>query len=147
MRQRTWRALSAAVAALALAFTACGGDSDGGNSSAPCPALTPVSDLSLIPEDIPIAEHSTVTIASKSRGYVGVVGISDKKIVELYPIFSRALLDARYDIRSGDNEGFEAEIFFSRGRTIGSYRMREGPCAGQVTVKLLYRAPRAKGAA
>jgi hypothetical protein len=146
VRRQTSRALSVLVA-IALATTSCGGDSKKDAGAQPCPDPSPAHDLSLIPSDIPIDRHSMVTTVAKSRGFVGVIGVSDKKIVELVPILSRALLDSGYDIRQTDNEGFEAEIYFTRGKTVGNYRMREGPCTGQVTVKLLYKLTRAKKAA
>lgn len=40
-------------------------------------------------------------------------------------------------------QGFEAEISFERGKgTTGTYRLRQGPCGDQVTIKLLYEADR-----
>lgn len=98
-----------------------------------------LSDQSLLPSDVPLAEHGIVTEIEVEGGYVGATAVSDIQIVELYPPLARALLDGGYDIVSSDNEGFEAEIFFARGEgTTGAYRLREGPCPGQVTIKLLY---------
>ena len=140
MQQRTSRALSAALAAAALAIAGCGGDSKGDRQTAVCPEITPASDLSLIPKDITLDRHSTVTTVAKSRGFIGVVAVSDRKVVELFPILSRALVDSRYVIRSSDNEGFEAEIFFTSDRNTGSLILRQDDCAGATNIILTYGA-------
>jgi hypothetical protein len=75
---------------------------------------------------------------------VGAEAISGTQIVELYPILSRHLMNNGYVTVSGENEGFEAEIFFQKGKAPGSLLLREGPCEGDVTVKLLFNIERAK---
>ena len=74
-----------------------------------------------------------------TKGFVSARIVSETKIVELYPPIARSILDNGYEILSGDNEGFEAEIFFKRGKhENGNIYMREGPCEGQVTMTLTY---------
>lgn len=73
-----------------------------------------------------------------------MVAVSTKTVVELYPPLARAILDAGYSIVSSDNEGFEAEIFFGDETTTGAYRLREGPCKDEVTVRLLFEEKAAK---
>jgi hypothetical protein len=65
--------------------------------------------------------------------------VTGESVVELYPQLARGLIEGGHEILAGDNEGFEAEIFFGLrdGRT-GRYVLREGPCAGQVTLHILY---------
>ena len=97
-----------------------------------------------MPADTPVDRFGTVTAVQTKPGFVGVEAITETQIVELYPPLARSVLDAGYDILSGDNEGFEAEIFFARGKGVtGTYLLREGPCEGQVTIKLLYTHERA----
>ncbi|HYN37124.1 MAG TPA: hypothetical protein VEV82_09145, partial [Actinomycetota bacterium] len=74
----------------------------------------------------------------RREGYVGAEAISETSIVELYPEISRAVRAGGYETISGENEGFEAELFFQKGENIGSFLLRKGPCEGQVTVKLIY---------
>jgi hypothetical protein len=125
------------VALFVLVLGGCGGASTPASPEA-CPEPTPVTDLSLMPRDLPLQKYTTITQISVKRGFLAVVSTSDRQVVELFPELSRALVAGGYDIRSSDNEGFEAEIYFSRRSTLGSFRMREGPCEGEVTVRLSY---------
>ncbi|MDP9067286.1 MAG: hypothetical protein M3N53_02920 [Actinomycetota bacterium] len=129
------------IVAVVASVAACGG----ADSAVPnrCPLPQPLADLSLLPRDVPLDEWGIVDQVEVQGGFVGARAVSETKIVELYPMMARATVDAGYSILSGDNEGFEAEIFFERGKgTTGTYRLREGPCAGQVTIKLLYESER-----
>lgn len=126
---------------VALGSVGCGsgGTSGAPSPSTPCPSPAAVTDVGLLPSDVPLAEHGVVTEIEVEAGFIGATAVSETQIVELYPPLARALLDAGFEIVSSDNEGFEAEIFFARGREVtGAYRLREGPCPGQVTIKLLY---------
>lgn len=112
----------------------------------PCPSPTPVRDISLLPKDVPLQRLATITELEIKGGFLGAEATTDTSIVELYPPLARALLNSDYDILSSDNEGFEAEIFFGRGKNItGTFLLREGPCKDQVTIRLLYGAPRYRG--
>ncbi len=91
-----------------------------------------------MPHELHLARHATITEVRHRGRALGVTAVSDLSVVELYPPLARAILDAGYSIVSSDNEGFEAEIFFGDDRTTGAYRLREGPCPGEVTVKLLF---------
>lgn len=138
------RAFTAALAAV-LVLSGCGGGGDGDAASSSCPSPVSVDDrdLRLLPRDIPFAAHGVVTEVVVKRGFLGAEAVGETPIIELYPPLARAVLDARYDIVSSENEGFEAEIFFAKGRHItGAYRLREGPCKDQVTIRLLYGARR-----
>jgi len=136
--KRTSPALSVLVA---LVLSACGGSS--GEGAEACPAPTPLTDLALLPSDIPLDEWGVVEHLEVNDGFLAGRAISETQIVELYPVMARATVAAGYEILSGDNEGFEAEIFFVRGKdTTGTYTLREGPCGDQVTIRLLYGAKR-----
>ncbi|MGH2728997.1 MAG: hypothetical protein ACRDJI_00145 [Actinomycetota bacterium] len=128
-----------------LLLSGCGGDGDSDAAPSPCPSQVPVDDrdLRLLPRDVPLAEHGVVTEVVVKAGFLGAQAVGDTRIIELYPPLARSVLDAGYDIISSENEGFEAEIFFARGKHItGAYRLREGPCKDQVTIRLLYGAKR-----
>jgi len=134
------RPVVAFLSAVALLLGACGGGSDAAQA---CTLPEAVADLSLLPEDIPLDLWGIVDELEVSGGFLGARAITTTPIVELYPVMARATVEAGYTILSGDNEGFEAEIFFERGKgTTGTYRLREGPCGEQVTIKLLYEAER-----
>lgn len=119
---------------------ACGGDA--APTAAPAPTSCPIpetsSDAGKVPSVLQLDDHSTITEVSRRRGALGVVAVSEKTVVELYPPLARAVLDAGYSIVASDNEGFEAEIYFGDDTTTGAYRLREGPCKDQVTVRLLF---------
>ncbi|MFP5351681.1 MAG: hypothetical protein ACLGIB_03850 [Actinomycetota bacterium] len=129
------------VLAVCLLLGACSG-SDESRAEA-CPAPTPLDSLSLLPRDIPLDEWGVVETLEVTKGFLRGRAVSDTQIVELYPVMARATVAAGYEILSGDNEGFEAEIFFVRGEdTTGTYVLREGPCGDQVTIRLLYGSKR-----
>jgi hypothetical protein len=80
-----------------------------------------------------------VVVAFSDAGEFTAEVVSDKKIVEIYPVLSREILDAGYEIVSGDNEGFEAEIFFRKGtKKFGAYRLKEEECPGRVAMRLTF---------
>jgi hypothetical protein len=125
----------------------CGGGGDGAASGpTPCPLPPAAGDERLLLEDLALEDHGVLAMTKKERGFIQARIVSEITIVELYPPIARSLLDNDYEILSGDNEGFEAEIFFRRGPGMnGNLYMREGPCKGQVTLTLTYEAPESKG--
>ena len=136
------------LAAVLLFLGACASDNGAPSArSTPCPSTSTLEDTSVLPRDLPMDALTEVVAASVRKGFLTARGVTETSIVELYPQLSRALLDEGYDILNGDNEGFEAEIFFRRGRgTTGTYLLREGPCEGQVTLTLLYGSKRYRDA-
>ena len=100
-------------------------------------------DISLLPDDVPFGEFGDVVELGVEDGFLRAVALSDGLIVEMDPEMQRQLGTAGYQIVGHDNEGFEAEIFFTRGAdTVGTIQMREGPCDDQVILRLSYGAPR-----
>lgn len=134
----------AIFSAALLALASCDGGSTPAASPSRCPAPQPQKDLSLLPDDIPFADYGIVTNVEVKGGFLIADAIDDDTtIIEAYPPMGRDLQGAGYDILNVDNEGFEAEIFFARGKeVVGTYRLREGPCPGQVQIKMLYAHPR-----
>ena len=133
--------------ALALFMFACSEDGTGPTAaSAACSTSpAPEDELAVLPDDLPLDEFGSVIQASERQGFVGAEVITETTIVELYPELSRLISENGFQTISGENEGFEAEIFFTKGKNTGSLLLREGPCKGQITIKLLYGA--APGAA
>lgn len=102
-----------------------------------------MTDTSLLPRDVPLSDYGEVVSVSVDGGYLNARVISDQLIVEIDPDLQRRIVDAGYSVLAHDNEGFEAEIYFGRGRgTTGTIQMREGPCEDQVTINLLYGSDR-----
>ena len=136
-----------ALVTAALFLAACGGD--GGDSAAnpqecSTPAAVAGAKLDILPPKLPFEKWGTIIKVTERAGFVGAELISKLTIVELYPEISRAIQNGGYQTISGENEGFEAELFFQKGPNTGTFLLREGPCKGDVTVKLIYGA--AKGA-
>lgn len=135
-----------ALALVTLLLAACGGSDDPSDQAgapqdpAVCSTDEPVAqqDLALLPEGLPLDEWGTVVKVAEKLGYVGAEAISELTIVELYPEIARAVRAGDYATISGENEGFEAEIFFQKGDDLGTFLLRKGPCKGQVRIKLIY---------
>jgi hypothetical protein len=127
-----------------LLGSACGGgEGDASATPTPCPSATGAVDLSLLPRDVELDRFAEIQEIVREDEYVNVAALAETTVVELDPSLQRSLLDAGYEIIGHDNEGFEAEIFFARDeRTLGTFRLRAGPCEGHVTVRLIYTSPR-----
>lgn len=137
------RATTGVVFASLIVFSACG---DNGSSPAaePTPCTTP-AELShaRLPSDFRLDEFADIVDVEDGRHILRAEAVTTTSIIELYPPLAHSVLDAGFEILAGDNEGFEAEIFFASKRRTGAYRLREGPCEDLVTIKLVYgkRAP------
>ena len=119
----------------------CGGSEKQGLPR--CELPEGLEDVSELPAGLPLDQWGNVTGIEVSDGFLGAEAVTETTIIELYPVLARAVSESGHTILSGDNEGFEAEIFFERGEgTTGTFRLRQGPCAEQVTIRLLYEAER-----
>jgi hypothetical protein len=137
MPQKLYRhAVTVFVLAFVLSSCGEGANPDAAACTQPKPAST--SQKAKLPRDLPLDKWGEVTVVSFRAGYVGAEAITDTQIVELYPVLSRHLMKHGFVTVSGENEGFEAEIFFQKGKAPGSFLLREGPCQGDVTIKLLF---------
>lgn len=88
-------------------------------------------------------DYGDVVELSIEGGFLSARVVTQQPITLIDPPLQRSLLDAGYEILAHDNEGFEAEIFFARGsETVGTILMTEGPCPGQITLRLRYGAER-----
>jgi hypothetical protein len=92
-----------------------------------------------LPAVLDQTHRGTVVETGRRRGFSAVTVVTGETVVELYPQLARGLIEGGHEILTGDNEGFEAEIFFGLrdGRT-GRYVLREGPCRDEVTLHILY---------
>lgn len=101
-------------------------------------------DPSELPKGLPVVEEwGDVTETEAAGGFLSVVAMTETGIIELYPVMARAVSESGHTILAGDHEGSGAEISFERGEgTAGTFRLREGPCAEQATIGLLYEAER-----
>jgi len=107
--------------------------------SRPCPEPAPTSGSAAFLKEFPLEDWGVLTgFESKGKAATATV-VSEESVVELHPQIARTVIDSKYKIVGADNEGFESEIYFSfRGAFAGAFRLREGPCEGQVTVRLVF---------
>ena len=141
------RALIASPIAAALLFGCGGGGNGAASGPTPCPLPSAGGDPRFLLDDLSLDDYGVLAMTRRQGGFTRANVVSETKIVELYPPIARSLLDNGYEILSGDNEGFEAEIFFRKGKELnGNLYMREGPCSGQVTLRLTYGSTRGGGA-
>lgn len=129
------------TAAASVALGGCGGGNGAGGAgvATPCPARPTLASPPALPRVLDQTHHGPVVEVGRRRGFSAVTVVTELSVVELYPQLARGLIEGRHEILAGDNEGFEAEIFFALrdGRT-GRYVLREGPCRDEVTLHILY---------
>ena len=115
-----------AVAALSVFVSAKVLD---GDEDDPCKARTvsaaPAAETALMPAGLSFDQIGTVTRVRKNEGHVMVQAVTTKPLDEVTVLIQDAVTAAGYRPAGMDNEGFEAEVFF----TTGSY------AAGQATVR------------
>ncbi len=115
-----------AVAASALAVSAKVLDAD---EDDPCKArrvsAAPPAETALMPAGLSFDQIGTVTRVRKNKRHVMVQAVTTKPLDEVTVLIQDAVVAAGYRPAGMDNEGFEAEVFF----TTGSY------AAGQATVR------------
>jgi len=123
---------------LMLALGAC--NSGDGGLAGKCESPQAAADLSALPDGIALEEYGTVVRARKSNGFVGAQAVADAGVDKLYTPLLNLLKEGGYEIVGEDNEGFEAEIFFTRETNSGSLILRQGDCAGATNITLTYGA-------
>lgn len=127
------------VVAAFFALAACGGGEAAAPTATPCPQQPAVAAPQSLPRVLDQTERGRVVDVGRRRGFSAVTVVTDESVVELYPQLARGLVEGGHEILAGDNEGFEAEIFFGlRDGSTGRYVLREGPCRDQVTLHILY---------
>jgi hypothetical protein len=101
-----------------------------------------MAERSKLPKDIGISKVGTIIGQELVKGFLITDARSNLKVIEADPILQRDLIANGYEVLSHDNEGFEAEIFFSRGIDyVGTYSLHD-LCDGQIRIKLVLGAPR-----
>jgi hypothetical protein len=93
-----------------------------------------------LPDDLPLIDAAELTDVTRQKGFLAVSGVaSDMTVDDLYDPMVNRVRDEGFDILAQENEGFEAEVYFSRRTEIaGIASLRRGPCPEQVTVSVIY---------
>jgi len=118
-------------AVLAVAIAGCSAGDEGGEG---CPA----AEIALMPDGLSFERVGTVTHVAGADGHVTVRAVTSKPIDEVTVLIQDAVTAAGYRPAGMDNEGFEAEVFFTSGTyAAGQALVRRGDCDGQWDVDLV----------
>ena len=128
------------VVASLLVTAAC---STGGETAAcPEPTPAPAAETALMPEGLTFERVGTVTHVVSTDGHVTVQAVTAKPIDEVTVLIQDAVTAAGYRPAGMDNEGFEAEVFFTAGDyAAGQALVRRGTCEGQWDIDLVLVEP------
>ncbi|MBC6460444.1 hypothetical protein [Actinomadura sp. HBU206391] len=128
-------ARAASTVVLVTALAGCGGAA--GEASRGCAEPVPVAKSRLAALPLDLDEVGTVTEVGSEAGHLAVTVVAESTIDESYAALPAVLTAGGFDVVAEENEGIEADIFFVRGRReTGSVKLVEGPCEGQVTLRL-----------
>jgi hypothetical protein len=128
--------VAAAAVVLAAALPGCAGGTAGGPARG-CAEPVPVAKSRLAALPLDLSRAGTVTEVGSEPGHVGATAVAESTIDESYAWFPAVLTAGGFEVVAEENEGIEADIFFVRGgHQTGSVKLVEGPCEGQVTIRL-----------
>lgn len=137
-RRRARSRLLAAVCCLTLAVAGCGGGSTDVGGECTRPRAAPTSETTLLPAGLSFRGIGPVTHVTATEGYVTVRAVSGKPLDQLTVRIQDAVIAAGYRPAGMDNEGFEAEVFFTSGMyAAGQALVRQASCEGQWDIDLV----------
>jgi len=142
MIERGGRRLSS-VAVLLVLLAGCSDGSGGeAKSGCPTPSAAPSAETALMPAGLSFDKIGTVTHVQSTAGHVTVQAVSNKPLDELTVLIQDAVTAAGYRPSGMDNEGFEAEVFFTSGSlAAGQALVRKAECEGQWDIDLVLLEP------
>ena len=103
------------VAAFVALAAGCGGGSTGADGECSPPSAAPRSETTLLPDGLTFRHIGPITHVVATEGYVTVRAVSGKPLDQLTVLIQDAVTAAGYRPAGMDNEGFEAEVFFTSG--------------------------------
>jgi hypothetical protein len=135
---------AAAPLALLLVLTGCSSSSRDAAAACPEPTAAPVAQTALLPAGLSLADVGTVTEVMSSQGHVTVQAVTTRPLDEVTVLVQDAVTAAGYRPAGMDDEGFEAEVFFTAGAyAAGQAVVRQAACEGQWDVELVLVDPEA----
>ncbi len=138
------RLLGTAVAGLLVVLTGCSEAARADDATCPAPSTAPPAETELMPAGLSFDQIGTVTHVARTQGHLNVRAVTTKPIDEVTVLIQDAVVAAGYRPAGMDNEGFEAEVFFTSGSyAAGQAVVREGECEGQLDVDLVLIDPQA----
>jgi hypothetical protein len=124
---------------IGVALASCGGpdEAPAGKSPADCgfPAVESDADPKVLDEAFVVegAEVLSTSVTGKLTGGHLYVPLSVQAAFDSY---TTILVDEGFEVVSDDNEQVEAEIYFKRGKDLGSIQIRRSTCEGASSVFL-----------
>jgi hypothetical protein len=106
----------------------------------PCqaPSAASPAEIALMPRGLSFEQIGTVTRVLKDKRNVIVQAVTTKPLDELTVLIQNAVTAAGYRPAGMDNEGTEAEVFFTTGPyAAGQARVRRTACAGRWDIGLV----------
>ena len=147
-RQRTrlngfarWQGVvaTAAIGGVLAVLPGCSGDSDASRDGAcAAPGTAPASEAALLPDGLSFDGIGTLTHVARAEGHISATAVTTKPLEEATVLVQDAVVAAGYRPAGMDNEGFEAEVFFTRGQlAAGQAIFRQGACEGRWDIELI----------
>ena len=143
-RRRHRRRLAVVVSAAAAVMLALGAAvlvmDDPAADPCQTPSAAPPSETALMPAGLSFDEIGTVTRVRKDERHVMVQAVTTKPIDEVTVLIQDAVIAAGYRFAGMDNEGFEAEVFFTTGsgsHAAGQARVAQFGCEGRWDIDLV----------
>ena len=126
------------VAAAVPLVAGCAGGSASTQDECPPARAAPRSEKALLPDGLDFRRVGAVTRVVVTEGYVTVRAVSGRPLDQLTVRIQDAVTAAGYRPAGMDNEGFEAEVFFTSGMyAAGQALVRQGSCAGRWDIDLV----------
>ena len=134
-RRRLWWLVGLAVAAVAVVLIAT---RPGAGGSCDPPTAAPADELALMPAGLSFDEVGTVTEVEKDGDHFMIEAVTTKPLDEVTVLIQDAVTAAGYRPAGMDNEGHEAEVFFTTGSlAAGQARVEESGCDGRWDIELV----------
>lgn len=132
---------TATASLVVLAGCSTGSADDTAACAAPKPA--PAAETAYLPDGLSFDRVGTVTHVSSADDHISVGAVADKPLDELTVLIQDAVTAAGYRPAGMDNEGFEAEVFFTAGSyAAGQAVVRQAECEGRWDIELVLIDPR-----
>jgi len=110
----------------------------------PCdaPRTAPPAERALLPAGLSFAGIGPVTRVTKEGRYLTLFAVTTNPLDEATVQIQDAVTAAGYRPGGMDNEGFEAEVFFTTGQyAAGQARLRRSACKGRWDIDLVLLEP------
>ena len=121
---------------LALSTGCSSGSSDG--AACPTPTAAPAAEIALLPDGLSLDGVGEVTRVTSTQAHVSARAVSTQPLEEVTVSIQEAVTAAGFRPAGMDNEGFEAEVFFTSGTyAAGQALVRAADCEGQWEVDLV----------